>query len=190
MERIIFVETERLLLGELLPMDEKGMFELDSDEEVHRYVSDGVVKSVEESAVVIDMIRAQYRSHGIGRWAVIEKTTQSFLGWAGLKVEKRTINNHTNFYDLGYRLIQKYWGKGFATEAARAALLYGFEALQLSEIYADADCENTASRNVLEKAGLRYVETFDDDGYAVDWFAITRDEWISLPQQSTMRLLR
>lgn len=188
MERKIFVETERLLLGEILPSDAEGMFELDADEEVHRYVSDAVVKSVEESAAIIAMIRMQYRDNGIGRWAVIDKSTQNFLGWAGLKLDKSTVNNHTNFYDLGYRLLRKYWGNGIATEAAHASLLYGFEVLGLSHIYAEADSNHKASRKVLEKAGLRYIETFDDDGYAVDWFAITKEEWMLLPQQPTMRL--
>lgn len=189
-KRNIFVETERLLLGELLPLDDKGMFELDSDHEVHQYLGDAVVEKIEQSQEVIEMIRKQYREHGIGRWAVLEKATQNFLGWAGLKLSKDTINKHSNFYDLGYRFIQKYWGNGFATEAAKASLLYGFEVMELHCVYAQADSANTASRNVLEKSGLRYVETFDDDGYAVDWFAITKEEWVALPKNPTTSLWR
>lgn len=67
--------------------------------------------------------------------------------------------------------------KGYATEAARASLNYGFNELKLNEIYAMADSDNAASRLVLEKTGMRYLEKFDLEGYAHDWFEITRTEW-------------
>src|ERR1035437_6707591 len=132
----IFTETERLILREILPSDDKGMFELDSDKEVHKFLGNKPVQNIEQSRQVIEFIGQQYLTNGIGRWAIIEKSTNNFLGWTGLKLVKEEINNHTDYYDLGYRLIKKYWGKGFATESAKASLDYGFNILQLTDIYA------------------------------------------------------
>ena len=173
----IFAETPRLMIREVLLEDARSFFELDSDPEVHRYLGDAVVESIDQSRKQIASIRQEYLENGIGRWAMIEKSTHHFLGWCGLKLEKRTINHHSNFYDLGYRLIKRYWGKGYATEAAKAVLGYGFGNRNIQEIYADADKNNIASKRVLEKAGLTFVETFDDEGYAVDWYKITKIEW-------------
>ena len=173
----IFVETERLILREILPSDDDGMFELDSDPEVHKYLG-RQVKSIEESRAIIADIRKQYMDCGIGRWAMIEKTTNDFIGWTGLRLITIPRNNHSNYYDLGYRLIKRYWNRGFGTESAIASVDFGFENLKLSEIYATADMNNTGSRNVLSKAGLKYVETFNDEGYDCGWYKISRDEWI------------
>src|SRR5690606_25147557 len=117
----IFVETKRLILREILPTDIDGFFELDADPEVHRYLGNKPVKNKQQVVDVINFIRQQYLDNGIGRWAMIEKETNNFIGWAGLKLEKIKINNHINYYDLGYRLIRKHWGKGFATEGATAS---------------------------------------------------------------------
>jgi [ribosomal protein S5]-alanine N-acetyltransferase len=170
----LFTLTPRLILRELLPSDDKGMFELDSDPEVMRYIGVKPFDTIEQSREVIEMVRQQYIDNGIGRWAVIEKSTNDFIGWAGLKLVTKETNGHTNFYDLGYRLIRRHWGKGFATEAARASLAYGFDTMKLHTICATADMENTASRNVLEKVGMKYINTFDDEGFAVGWYEIMR----------------
>lgn len=172
----IFVETERLLLRELLPSDDEGMFELDSDKDVHKYIGQPV-ETIEQSRGIIDSVRKQYTDYGIGRWAMIEKSTGDFMGWTGLKFITTIINNHVNYYDVGYRLIKRYWGKGFATESAIAAVNYGFEKLLLNEIYATADMNNIASRNVLTKVGLKYVETYNHEGYDIGWYGITQMDW-------------
>ena len=174
----IFAETDRLILRELLLSDKNGMYELDTDPLVHKYLGNQPVVSMEQTEEAIDFIRQQYADHGTGRLAVIKKDTNEFIGWAGLKLVKGSYNNHTNYYEVGYRFIQRYWGKGYATEAAQASIDYGFEGLKLHEIYAWADAGNKASRAVLEKIGLRYIEKFDLDGDEQDWFEITRAEWL------------
>ncbi len=170
----IFAETERLILREILPSDDKGMFALDSDKDVHKYLGNKPIISIEQARQTIDLVRQQYIDNGIGRWAIIDKNTNNFIGWTGLKLVKELTNNHKNYYDLGYRLIKKYWGKGFATETAKASLDYGFSTLNLTEIFGTADINNLASRNVLEKAGLKYIETFNHNGTPTDWFKISR----------------
>jgi [ribosomal protein S5]-alanine N-acetyltransferase len=101
------------------------------------------------------------------------------MGWAGLKWMIGPVNNHTNYYDLGYRVIKRYWGKGYATEAAIASLNYGFKVLDQQEIYAMTDSANKASQQVLQKAGLKRTNSFDYEGTAHDWFAISKEEFKS-----------
>jgi len=173
----IFLETERLILRELLPSDAAGMYELDSNAEVHRYLGRKPVTTITEVHNAIAHIRQQYADNGIGRWAMIEKATGDFMGWTGLKLVRTLTNGHIDYYDLGYRMIPRYWGKGHATESAMAAVQYGFEQLHAPVIYGMADVNNKASRRVLEKAGLHYVETFDHEGTAHDWLQLTREDW-------------
>lgn len=168
----IFTETPRLLLREIVLSDAEGMFTLDSDPEVHRYLGGKPVGSLEESRKIIAFIRDQYETNGIGRWAVIDKDSGEFIGWAGLKLVKENVNGFTGFYDVGYRLIRKHWGKGYATEAAIASISYGFETLGLDDIYATPDAANHASRKVLEKAGMKLINTFNDDGVPTLWYHI------------------
>jgi [ribosomal protein S5]-alanine N-acetyltransferase len=173
----IFAETERFILREILPADADGLFELDSDPEVHRYLGNKPVINKEQVEDTIRYIRQQYIENGIGRWAIIEKATQHFVGWTGLKLVKESINHHINYYDLGYRLLRKYWGKGIATETAYASLHYGFGTLQLQEIYAMADLENAGSNHVLTKAGLKLIETFDLHGIKHNWYKMDKLAW-------------
>ena len=170
----IFAETERFILRELLLSDDTGIFELDSNNDVHRYLGKKPIKNIEEARNVIDFIRQQYVDNGIGRWAIIEKTTNDFVGWTGLKFVRDNINNHSDFYDLGYRLIPKFWGQGIATETAKASVDYGFNKLNLNRIYGMADLDNKASINVLEKAGLKFIDTFNYEGTQCAWLSILK----------------
>ena len=166
-----YIETKRLILRELFPSDDKKMFELDSNPEVHIYLGNNPVTNIEQSREIIANIRQQYRDNGIGRWAVILKETNEFIGWSGLKLEK-DVNGHELFYDLGYRFIEKHWGKGYALETALAFVNYGFNKLKLEKINAYVDAENVGSRKVLEKAGLKYINTFEYDGTDEFWYEI------------------
>ncbi|WP_262891280.1 GNAT family N-acetyltransferase [Adhaeribacter swui] len=161
-------------MRELLPTDEAGMFALDADPEVQTYLGNKPITSWAEAQQTIALIRQQYQDNGIGRWAMLEKATGNFMGWAGLKLITTPINQHVNYYDLGYRLLPAYWHQGFATEAARASLHYGFTTLQLTKIYAMADTRNLASKNILEKVGFTCSETFIYEGTPHYWFKITR----------------
>lgn len=171
------IETERLFLRELLPSDEWKMFELDSNPEVHRYLGNNPIHRIEQAREVIAMVRQQYIDNGVGRWAVIEKTTGDFMGWSGLKFIREYENNRIDFYDVGYRLMPQYWGKGYATESAKACIRYGFEQLGVEEIIGTANVENLQSRKALEKCGLTFVEQFYWKDILCDWLHITRDEW-------------
>lgn len=172
------IETERLILRDLLPSDDRGMYELDSDHDVHRYIGRKPVKTVEESREVIDIIRRQYKTNGIGRWAAIEKSTGAFVGWTGLKLIREPINGRNNHYDLGYRFIKRFWGKGYATETALASVRYAWNVLKADEVFGIADLGNIASRRVLEKVGMLQNGTFEYDGSPHAWYELRRPQFV------------
>ena len=151
------------------------MFELDSDPEVHKYLGNNPVKTIQESEKIIPIIRKQYIDNGIGRWAIIDKKSKEFIGWSGLKYE--TALRNFNYYDLGYRLKKEFWGKGIATETALAALKYGFEELNLKEICAAAAPENIASNKVIQKVGFSFLEIFNYEGDVCNWYTLQKKEW-------------
>jgi RimJ/RimL family protein N-acetyltransferase len=166
------IETERLLLRELLLSDVDGMFELDSNPNVHLFVGNNPVKNIEQSVEYIHFVQKQYKDFGTGRWAVILKETNEFLGWSGIKFITDEINGHTNFYEIGYRFIEKHWGKGYATEAGKAFVNYAFNEMKVDALYAYADAGNENSRKILEKLGLHYVNSFEYEGEIEVWYEI------------------
>lgn len=171
------IETKRLILREFLPSDEVGMFELDSNPAVHKYLGNNPIATIEQAREIIEKIRVQYIKNGIGRWATIETTSGQFIGWSGLKFISDVENNQTNFHDVGYRFMPQYWGKGYATESAKAALEYAFNTMKLKEVIGTCHEENKASRKVLEKCGLKFVEKFLWKNITCDWLKITKEEW-------------
>jgi ribosomal-protein-alanine N-acetyltransferase len=171
----IFAETERLILREILATDVDGFFEMDSDPDVHTWLGSEPLQQKEQAANAIQFIRQQYIDNGIGRWAVVDKNTNEFLGWAGLKLITELTNNHINYFDLGYRFMQKHWGKGYASEAAAASLAYAFNELHANEVYAIADCKNIASNKILTKTGLTLIEIFVHHDIPCHWYKIDRD---------------
>lgn len=172
----ITIETDRLILREIEDYDLQGVFELYSQPEVHMYLGEELVKSMKEAESIIDYIRNQYKQNGIGRWAVIEKETNDFIGWSGLKIEDE-VREEMDYYDLGYRFKKEYWGKGIATETALVSLKFGFQEMNLTNIYAGAHVDNIGSNKVLKKVGLKFIEKFEYESMPHNWYGITKQEW-------------
>jgi RimJ/RimL family protein N-acetyltransferase len=175
-----FVETDRFILREMVPTDLDGLFALDSDPEVHRYLGNQPVNDKNKLIEIIRFIRKQYVDNGIGRWAIIDKKTNDFIGWSGLKFVTEEINNHKNYYDLGYRIRQKYWGQGFGTETAIASLNYAFHTLQIPAVYAAASIDNVASNRILQKVGFHFIETFYYTDIECNWYRIDQKNFQSI----------
>ncbi len=149
----ITLETERLYLREFTIDDAQLLIDLNSDIDVTRYTGDGLVKDIDEAKrILTDIILPQYKNK-IGRWAVHLKSTDEFIGWCGLKYLVET-----NELDLGYRFFKIHWGKGYATESARAVNDYGVNTLKLTSIVARAAKANVASINVIKKMGMVYLK--------------------------------
>lgn len=165
----VTLATARLVLREFEPDDAAAMVELNSDPEVLRYTGDRPFESVESARRFLEAY-PDYRVNGFGRWAVLLRATGEFAGWCGLKLVDGEV-------DLGYRLHRRFWGRGIATEAARASVAHGFLELGASELVARAWAENRASIHVIEKCGFRFwkhARHFDREG--VPHFRLARDE--------------
>ncbi|MES1216020.1 MAG: GNAT family N-acetyltransferase [Bacteroidota bacterium] len=148
----VVIETNRLLLRTFTSEDAPLLYELNSDPEVIRYTGD-LMKDIDHAQQVLEqIILPQYALNNYGRWAVHIKPGLEFIGWCGLKNRPER-----NEIDLGYRFMKKFWGKGYATEAAFACIKYGFEKLNLGCITGRAMPANIASLKVLEKCGMTYI---------------------------------
>lgn len=177
MKMKVFVETERLILRELVDKDASAIFELDSDPLVHTYLGNNPMQTMKQSKEVIEFVRKQYSENGIGRWATIEKESGDFIGWTGLKVEDKLTNGHVNYNDLGFRFKPKYWGKGYATESAIACLDYGFDVLGWEKIYGAADVDNLGSNGVFRKLNFSLINTFHYDNIKCNWYEMIKKDW-------------
>lgn len=173
----IYAESGRLILREILPTDLEGFYDLDADPEVHRYLGNKPVQSKEAVADVIRFVREQYLRNGIGRWAIVERKTGEFIGWTGLKWITEVVNNHQNYYDLGYRLRRKFWGKGIATESGLLSLNYAFNHMHLNMVYAAANCDNQASHRVLTKLGFEQNGMFYFEEIRCNWYELSKTRY-------------
>lgn len=161
----IILETPRLLLRRFTEADTALLLALNSDPEVLKYIHEPALEDEAHALRVIkEIILPQYEDN-LGRWAMHKKDDGVFIGWCGLKKIAETGE-----IDLGYRLMKIYWGQGYATEAARHCLHYGFTVLGLPLITAHAHIENGASLHILKKIGLQFIKEQVLDGEPVKTF--------------------
>lgn len=149
--KIIF-ETPRLILRQFTEVDAPLILALNSDPDIVKYVHEPILKTQEQAKNILkEIILPQYKNN-LGRWAIHTKGHMEFIGWCGLKYRPERDE-----IDLGYRLVQKAWGKGFATEAAQHSLEHGFKNLLLKLITGRSHIENQGSIKVLEKIGMDFI---------------------------------
>ena len=149
----MILETPRLLLRKKRIEDAPFLLELNSNPLVIQYTGDVAFKNLKEAENIVGYIMNQYTQNGYGRLLVIEKATGNYLGWCGLKYHVDSKET-----DIGYRFLQSEWGKGYATEAAKACIEYGFSNLQLTRIIGNAMKQNVASINVFKKLDMIYFD--------------------------------
>lgn len=167
----IILQTPRLLLRRFTNSDADAALTLSMNSlpEVLQYLHEPLLKDLDHAKEILqDVILPQYENN-LGRWAVHIKETNEFIGWCGLKY--RPERNET---DLGYRFIPSFWGKGYATESAKACLDFGLETLKLEKISACAHIHNIASLAVLKKIGMHYTGDDIIDDCPVKCFEATR----------------
>jgi RimJ/RimL family protein N-acetyltransferase len=168
----LILETDRLLMREFLFEDAEGLFEMDKNPNVHKYLGNDPVKSIDHVTGYIENVRNQYVKNGIGRFSVVLKETNEVIGWAGIKFITEPENNYINFYDIGYRLQEKHWGKGYGYEAAKAWLDYGFNAMKIQTMYSSAHIDNTGSNAILKKLGMQQNGKFYYDDFLCNWYEL------------------
>lgn len=154
------LETPRLLLRHWIPSDREGFFQLNSDPIVMENFPHVLTR--QESDAVAERFDNFLSERGWGFWAIELKETGEFIGFTGLNIPK--IETHfTPCVEIGWRLKKEFWRKGYASEAAAAALEFGFDVLHLEEIIAMTAVQNIASRKVMEKLGMIYDPQGDFD---------------------------
>nr|WP_206324284.1 GNAT family N-acetyltransferase [Streptomyces sp. HNM0574] len=176
------METERLILRRFTEADADSLVALDADPEVMRFLTGEPTPRAEIENEVLPGILRDYRAGRAGRWAAVERATGGFVGWLSLQPPE---DGGTEEVELGYRLMSAVWGRGYATEGARALIRKGFTELGMRRVWAQTMAVNTASRRVMEKSGLRHVRTFhpefDDplpgSEHGEVEYALRRTEW-------------
>ena len=155
------LETPRLWLRPFTEADEESLFALDADPEVMRWLTGGkpTPRHVIRDDVLPRMLRFHESLGSYGFWAAEEKSTREFLGWFEFRP---AAGGRPAEVELGYRLRRSAWGRGYATEGARALIDRGFAELGVQRVVATTMAVNLASRRVLEKAGLTLVRTFHE----------------------------
>ena len=164
------LESPRLFLREFREEDAADLLALNSDPQVLRFTGDKSFASEKEARNFVRNYD-HYRCYGIGRWAVLDKCSESFLGWCGLKYQPESDET-----DVGFRFSRAHWNKGFATEAAMACLRFGFEQKNLTIIVGRAVRANRSSVRVLEKIGMTYSKAIDFNGMDGVQYHITRSD--------------
>lgn len=153
------LHTERLTL---LPLADKHLeleVELDSDPEVMRYLSGRASTREEVESDHARRMAAAQKVDGLGFWVGL--VDDEFVGWWILQPAHGPDQpDDPGVADLGYRLLQRHWRKGFASEGARELVRYGLDEVGLERIIAQTMTANAASRAVMERVGLTYVRTF------------------------------
>lgn len=152
--------TERLVLREWREQDLEPFAALNADPEVMRFMPK--LLSRDECAARIQSIREHFRDHGFGLWAVEVRGVTPFIGFVGLSIP-RFEAPFMPCVEIGWRLAREAWGHGFATEAARAAVEFGFNELGLQEILSYTVPENVRSRRVMERLGMQHDPAGDFD---------------------------
>lgn len=145
------LETERLVLREIVRSDAEAMFELFGDPEVTRYNDVDTLHELREAGELIDFVQDRF-SHKAGmRWAITLKTQEAkLIGTCGFNAWQR----YNNCAEIGYDLMRRCWGQGIMTEALGAMIRFGFENMALNRIEADVTIGNDGSARVLQKLGF------------------------------------
>ena len=143
--------TERLALRGWLSRDLEPFAALNADPEVVRFFRAPLSRP--ESDAFVGRIVDHWRDDGFGLWAVERLEDGAFLGFTGLSVPAWAPGPET---EVGWRFARSAWGHSYATEAARAAVRFGFEVLSLSEVVSYTTVANERSRRVMERLGMTH----------------------------------
>ena len=144
------IETDRLLLRQLKIDDIDSMLEIFSDPEA---MTHSKIKNREEVKIRIQWNLESYKNNGFGLWACILKNTKQFVGCCGMLLHPDIGGMQEK--EIPYHFIRKFWGNGYASEAAKACRDYGFNTLKLPRLISIIDPTHTASQKVAERMGMK-----------------------------------
>lgn len=152
------IATERLCLRRWINSDTRFFIEMNKDPDVMEYFPKTLTDS--ESIEFINRINLSFDNNGFGLFAVENKSSNKFIGFTGFSIPKFDMF-FTPCVEIGWRFQKKSWGQGFATEAAKACLKYGFETLGFNKIVSFTSSINKKSREVMKRIGMNYIADFN-----------------------------
>lgn len=169
----IYLETERMILRRFNSEDVQNLLDLDSNEEVRRYLLLPLPPTIEDAERTLGYFLAWHeKSDRYGYWAAIEKSTGEFAGWFHF----RPSRENTEEIELGYRLRRDFWGRGLATEVSKALVRKGFEEYCLDAVIATALKANRASIRVMEKIGMKLEQEYLYKNLEAVKYRLSKDE--------------
>lgn len=177
------IETERLYLREWTEKDVRALVEMNKDPQVMHYFPSTLTEA--ETLAMLERIKAGFKNNGFSFFACVLKESDECIGFVGLSIPGLQMP-FTPCVEIGWRLQAKHQGKGYATEAARAVLKYGFEDLGLKEIVSFTPEGNTPSRRVMGKIGMTrnpaedFVHPKYPEGHVFVLYRISKEQWQKL----------
>ena len=167
------IHTSRLKFRPYAMTDLDELHRIFIDPQVRKYLCDDKIMPREWVATEIENNIKCFEQHGFGQWSVFLKENSELIGFCGFRF----------FYDnppelqLIYGLSPQYWGKGLATEAAKAMIQYGFTEHKFEQIISATDVGNIASVQVMERIGMKFRDRNTKEGLDVLYYAISREEY-------------
>lgn len=160
----MILETERLRLREFTLDDGELMLEILNEPGFVRFVADRGVRTPQEAAEYLaEKILPSYDGYGFGFYVVERKEDGRPIGMCGL-IKREALDD----VDVGFSIFERFWGRGYATEAGRAVMQYGLTKLGLPRIVAITAPDNVRSAAVLEKLGLKFEKMIQIPGYGFE----------------------
>ncbi|MGP9666208.1 GNAT family N-acetyltransferase [Halomonas sp. AOP22-C1-8] len=166
-------ETERLLIRALSLNDTPALTRILSNPEVMKYSIRGVCDEPMTQRF-IQWYLACYTTHGDGPWALVEKNSNTLIGFCGVGPEEVSGSEE---FGLGYRLATCYWNKGFAPEAARAVLNHAFGKKRVPSVVALIEPNHVASQKVALKVGFKHFDVHEFHGREVRLYRQMLAQW-------------
>lgn len=169
--------TARLRLEPMTDAHLQGLFEMNRDPEVMRYIT-GKPDTLEDTQAMIDRVKARWAEWGFSWWTFFEIDTGEIVG-AGCIQHLR--GDKANPHEIGWRLRRDRWSKGYGSEAARRMAAFAFDTLQAPELVAVCEPANEGSAHIMKKLGMSYreLQRWHDADIAV--YGMTADEWRRSP---------
>lgn len=168
------LQTPRLLLRELTDGDHEALYEMYQDPRMNRYLGGPPPPREEYWRRVRETWPAYYARHGFGLWATVRREDGRLLGRCGLLSQEVDGERHA---EVAYALAPEFWGRGYATEAARAIRDHAFRTLDAPHLISLILPENTPSIAVAERNGMTFWKMADFRGFHVRVYRITREAW-------------
>lgn len=176
------LHSERLDLVKISPEHAVDMYEYSSDPDVTKYLTWSCHSSVKETERYIKLLQKKYTAGVFNDWGLIHKESGKFIGTCGFT----SFDHQNNTAEIGYVLAKPYWGNGFAAEAAKTVMEFGFEKFGLDGYFAKCMEGNDASMRVMQKVGMSFEGIYKNGMFikgsykTIIVYNVTREKYFSL----------